>query len=77
MTFISKTTVILAGKEREIFKEIRLHQKIHTHHFLEARFPWQVLEEDIKDLGNMSKEFLGETFAIKITTNFHKEKLGF
>ncbi len=76
MTFISKTTIILAGTELESFKEIRLHQKIHAHHFLEARFPWQVLEVDRKELGNKSKEFLGETFAIKVTTNFNKVKLG-
>ena len=76
MALISKTTIMLAGKEYLNFKEIRLHQKIHAHHFLEARFPWQVLEEDRKELGNKSKEFLGETFSIQITTKFNNGKLG-
>ena len=76
MTLLSKTTIMLAGKPVSNFKEIRLHQKIHTHHILEARFPWQVFEEEAKKLGEKSKDFLGETFSVQISTNFKKEKLG-
>lgn len=76
MTLAFKTTILLAGKQVPTFKEIRLHQEIHSHHVLEARFPWQVFEKEEKELGDKSKEFLAETFSIQITSEFNNKEIG-
>ncbi len=71
MTLTFKTTILLDGKELPIFKELRLQQRIHAHHILEARIPLSALEnEDYHDL-------LEKSLAIEIlTNNAQKEKLG-
>jgi type VI secretion system secreted protein VgrG len=68
MTLISKTTIFLSGKEVPTFKKVQLHQKIHSHHILEIRFPWEVFEDSEGELGNKSQNFLGETLSIEIAT---------
>lgn len=77
MALLSKTIIMLGGKEVPVFKNVQLHQKIHAHHILEARFPWQIFEDSKSELGEKSKDYLGKRFSIQITTeNKNGESFG-
>ncbi|MRI00654.1 hypothetical protein GH721_08965 [Kriegella sp. EG-1] len=71
MTLNFKTTVLLDGKEIPIFKELRLHQKIHASHTLEVRIPLRVFKNEAYH------DLLGKSLSIEIlTNNAQKKNLG-
>lgn len=71
MTLTFKTTIYIDGKELPIFKGLRLYQRIHAHHNLEARVPLSAFEsQDYHDL-------LEKSLSLEIlTNNAKKETLG-
>jgi Rhs element Vgr protein len=71
MTLTFKTTILLDGKEIPIFKELRLHQKVHAPNSLEVRIPLSVFK-------NVAyPDLLEKSLSIEILTdNSQKENLG-
>lgn len=63
MTLNFKTTILLDSKEVPFITDFHLHQKVHSHHTLEARVPLNVFD------GSDNHQFLGKSFSIEILTN--------
>ncbi|WP_055446370.1 type VI secretion system Vgr family protein [Lacinutrix mariniflava] len=68
MALQSKTTIFISGTEISAFKAINLHQRIDSHHKLELVCRMDVLEDLSLTLGESSKNFLGETLTLQITS---------
>ncbi len=66
MALLSKTIVYIGGKEVPTFKHLYLNQQIDAHHTLEIAFRMDTFETDSSELGEKSKEFLGEPIAVQI-----------
>ena len=67
MAFHSIAEIYIGDFKIPSFKSIILHQQIDNHHDLEIVARMDVLEKQTSELGNKSKQFLGETITLKIT----------
>lgn len=68
MALQSNTTIFIAGTEITAFKKIVLHQQIDSHHMLELVCRMDVLEDLSAELGESSKNFLGETITLETSS---------
>ena len=73
MALQSNTSIFIAGKEITAFKRIMLQQQIDAHHILEIVCRMDVLEDLTQELGESSKNFLGELVTIEITSHNNVE----
>ncbi len=68
MALQNKTTILIGGKEIITFKRFSLHQQIDAHNILDIDFRMDVLEDLEKELGEESKNFLGEIITVQISS---------
>jgi len=68
MALQSITEIFIGGFNIPSFKRIILHQQIDAHHNLELVCRMDVLEKLSSELGEESKQFLGETITLKIAS---------
>lgn len=74
MALLTKTTVMIAGKDYSSFRKIDLNQEIDAHHLLTITYRMDVFDKDDADLGTKSKELLGNTIAIRIESLYDDTK---
>ena len=68
MALQSKTQIYIAGKEVPTYINLMLHQQIDSHQTLELVCRMDVLENLTTELGEESKNFLGEKLSLQITS---------
>jgi len=68
MALQSKTNIYINGKEIKAFKRLMLNQQLDSHHVMELVCRMDVLEDLSQTLGESSKNYLGETIALQITS---------
>lgn len=76
MALLSKTSIYIKGELVPSFKQLHLDQRIDAHHTLEVVFRMETFEKKSKELGEKSKEFLGERMAVEIACVSEKSKHG-
>lgn len=67
MALQSTTNIYIGGNEIATFKRFVLHQQLDSHHMLELVCRMDVLEDLSMNLGESSKNFLGETLTIQVS----------
>ncbi len=67
MALQSTTSIYIGGNEIATFKRFVLHQQLDSHHMLELVCRMDVLEDLSTDLGESSKNFLGETLTVQVS----------
>ena len=67
MALQSKTDIFIGGKEISVFKNVKLHQQLDSHHLIELICRMDVLDDISQSLGESSKNFLGETITMQTT----------
>ncbi len=73
MALQSNTSIFIAGTEITAFKRIMLQQQIDAHHLLEIVCRMDVLEDLTQELGESSKNFLGEVITVEISSHMDVE----
>ncbi len=68
MALQSSTSIFISGNEVATFKRFVLHQQLDAHHMLELVCRMDVLEDLSTDLGESSKNFLGETLTVEVSS---------
>ncbi len=76
MALLSKTSIYIGSKLVPTFKHLYLNQQIAAHHTLEVGFRMDTFEKDSTELGEKSKEFLGEPIAVQIAPISDRSNLG-
>lgn len=68
MALQSNTQIFIGSIPIYAYKHLMLHQEIDAHHSLELVCRMDVLENISGDIASQTKDFLGETITIKITS---------
>ena len=68
MALQSNTQIHIGGTEITTFKRFTIHQQIDSHHLLDLECRMDVLENLSAELGEASKNFLGETITIQVSS---------
>ena len=76
MALLSKTSIYIGSKLVPTFKHLYLNQQIAAHHTLEVVFRMDTFEKDSTELGEKSKEFLGKTISVQITSISSRSEYG-
>ena len=68
MALQSNTQIYIGDTEITTFKRFSIHQQIDSHHILTLECRMDVLEDLSTELGEASKNFLGETITIQVSS---------
>ncbi len=68
MALQSTTNIFIDGKEITAYKHLELQQNIDDHHLLELVCRMDVLEDLSQALGESSKNYLGETITLQVSS---------